>query len=95
MTPHGRLRTISRTTSADYIHWSTPTPMNPNLADEHLYVSGTHPYFRAPHIYIALPTRFVPERGNSTDILFMNSRADQNRPGPRGQYPAHARRGLV
>ena len=31
-------------------------------------------YFRAPHIYIALPTRFVPTRGNSTEILFMSSR---------------------
>lgn len=75
VTPHGRLRTISRTTSADYIHWNAPTPMNPNLPGEHLYVSGTHPYFRAPHIYVALPTRFHPDRGDSTDILFMATRA--------------------
>ena len=75
VTPHGRLRTVSRCTSPDYIHWSDPVPMNPNLPGEHLYVSGTHPYFRAPHIYIALPTRFHPGRGDSTDILFMASRA--------------------
>ena len=75
VTPHGRLRTISRITSADYLHWSSPTPMNPNLPGEHLYVSGTHPYFRAPHIYVALPTRFHPDRGDSTDILFMATRA--------------------
>jgi hypothetical protein len=74
-TSHGWLRTISRCTSDDFIHWSKPVAMDPNLPGEHLYTSGTHPYFRAPHIYIALPTRFVPERGNSTDILFMNSRA--------------------
>ena len=49
--------------------------MNPNLPGEHLYVSQTHPYFRAPHIYVALPTRFVPDRGESTDILFMATRA--------------------
>ena len=30
-------------------------------------------YFRAPHIYIALPTGFMPDRGNSTDILFMSA----------------------
>ena len=41
---------------------------------EHLYTSNTHPYFRAPHIYIAMPTRLVPGRGNATDILFMTSR---------------------
>ncbi len=74
-TPHGWLRSISRTTSDDFLHWSEPTAMNPNLPGEHIYTSQTHPYFRAPHIYIATPTRFVPDRGESTDILFMAARA--------------------
>jgi hypothetical protein len=73
-TPHGKLRTISRTTSRDFIHWETPRALNPNVPDEHLYTSQTHPYFRAPHIYVALPTRFMPSRGESTEILFMTSR---------------------
>ncbi len=76
-TSHGWLRSISRCTSDDFVHWSEPVAMDPNQPGEHLYTSGTHPYFRAPHIYIALPTRFVPERGNSTDVLFMSSRAGQ------------------
>ncbi|MBN2293452.1 MAG: hypothetical protein JXM70_13565, partial [Pirellulales bacterium] len=50
-TPHGSLRTVSRTTSPDFVNWSKPVPMNPNLPGEHLYTSQTHPYFRAPHIY--------------------------------------------
>lgn len=29
---------------------------------EHLYINQTHPYFRAPHIYIALAARFMPGR---------------------------------
>ena len=74
-TPYGRIRSISRTTSEDFIRWTDPVPMNPNIPVEHLYTSQTHPYFRASHIYIALPTRFVPDRGDSTDILFMSSRA--------------------
>ena len=78
-TPYGQLRTISRTTSPDFLNWSDPIPMNPNLPGEHLYTSNTHPYFRAPHIYIALPTRFFPQRGSSTDILFMATRAGSNR----------------
>ena len=73
------LRTISRTTSADFIHWTPQVEMHPNLPGEHLYTSQTHPYFRAPHIYIALPTRFQPERGDSTDILFMATRAGATR----------------
>lgn len=73
-TPHGNLRTISRTTSEDFLTWSPAVAMNPNLPGEHLYTSGTHPYFRAGHIYIALPTRFLPDRGSSTDIMLMTSR---------------------
>ena len=68
------LRSISRTTSPDYINWSESVSLDPNASGEHLYTSQTHPYFRAPHIYIATPTRFMPDRGNSTDIMFMSSR---------------------
>lgn len=75
-TPHGQLRSISRTTSPDYLTWSDPVALQPNFPDEHLYTSQTHPYFRASHIYIATPTRFHPRRGNSTDIMFMTARGN-------------------
>ncbi len=68
------LRSIARTTSTNFLDWTPPVPMNANAAGEHLYTSGTHPYFRAPQIYIALPTRFQANRGSTTDILFMTSR---------------------
>jgi len=78
-TPHGSLRSISRTTSKDFIHWTPAVATNPNRRGEHLYTSQTHPYFRAPHIFIATPTRFMPHRGSSTDILFMSMRANSRR----------------
>lgn len=71
-----QLRSICRTTSDDYVNWTEPVPMKPNFPGEHLYTSLTHPYFRAPQIYIAFPTRFHPGRGESTDILFMTARGD-------------------
>lgn len=84
-----RLRSISRATSPDFETWSDPVAMEPNLPGEHLYTNMTHPYFRAPHLYIALPTRFVPGRGNSpgydekdvnaTDVLLMSTRAGSSR----------------
>lgn len=83
-TPLGNLRSISRATSHDFRHWSELVPTHPNVAGEHLYTSNTQPYFRAPHLYIALPTRFLIGRigaesvkGNvgSTDVLFMAKRA--------------------
>ncbi len=63
--------------------------MHPKRPGEHLYTNMTQAYPRAPHIYIALPTRFVPGRGdapeydqkdvNATDILFMTTRAGSER----------------
>jgi hypothetical protein len=29
---------------------------------EHLYINQTHPYYRAPHLYVALAARFMPGR---------------------------------
>lgn len=69
-----KLRSVCRTTSTDFMTWSEPAALKPNFPGEHLYTTLTHPYFRASHIYIATPTRFHPERGESTDILFMTAR---------------------
>jgi hypothetical protein len=60
-------RWISRTASPDFIHWSEPMEMDfGDTPPEHLYTSGTHPYFRAPQIYIALAKRFFPTKAALT-----------------------------
>lgn len=61
-------RTVSRATSPDFVNWSPPVEMDfGDSPQEHLYTSQTHPYFRAPHIYVALPMRFLPGRKVLTD----------------------------
>jgi hypothetical protein len=56
-------RTISRTTSPDFLRWSEPVEMSfGDSPREHLYTNQTHPYFRAPHIYVAIAARFQPRR---------------------------------
>lgn len=61
------VRWVSRCTSKDFLHWTPPVymefhrPSGPAPA-EHLYTNQTHPYFRAPHIYIATAARFMPGR---------------------------------
>ncbi len=75
----GGLRGIARSTSKDFIHWTPFVEIKANLPGEHLYTSCTQPYFRAPHLYIALPTRFMDRRGAATDILFMTTRAGSTR----------------
>jgi len=59
------IRTVSRATSADFITWTKPVAMT--FGDglgalDHLYTNQTHPYMRAPHIYVAIAARFMPGR---------------------------------
>lgn len=73
------LRSFRRSTSEDFVHWTEPVDMEANEPGEHLYTSGTHPYFRAPHVYVALPTRFQANRSSITDVVFMATRPGSNR----------------
>lgn len=57
------VRTIRYATSPDFIHWSTPEWLDYGDAPpEHLYTNATVAYFRAPHLFLAFPKRFVPGR---------------------------------
>lgn len=61
--PFKGFRTVSRTTSKDFIKWTAPTRMTFGKRPlEHLYTNQTHPYLRAPHIYLAIAARFMPGR---------------------------------
>jgi hypothetical protein len=63
-----RVRTVARTTSKDFLTWSEPVEMEFGGAPmEQLYTTGTTSYFRAPHIYVALPGRFWPARKALSD----------------------------
>ena len=64
-------RTVSRATSRDFLSWDEPVAMN--LGDgtvEQLYTNQTHPYFRAPHIYLSFPMRFCIGRKPLSDAVF-------------------------
>lgn len=65
-------RSIARTTSPDLVHWTNPQRMSfGDTPLEHLYENRTHPYPRAPHLYIAYPMRFVPGRRVLSDETFV------------------------
>jgi hypothetical protein len=56
-------RSVSRAVSKDFINWTAPEPMGfGDTPLEHLYTQQTSPYFRAPHIYLAIGARFMPNR---------------------------------
>lgn len=52
--------------------WAEPVPMTyGDTPREDLYTNQTMPYFRAPHLYIAMPTRFMEgRRGVMSDEQF-------------------------
>ena len=60
---YGGIRTIARSVSQDFTHWSQPERMTFGDTEiEHLYTNATQPYFRAPQLLIAMPFRFSPQK---------------------------------
>jgi hypothetical protein len=58
-----KVRSIARAISDDFLHWSDGEAMEfGDTPLDHLYINQTHPYYRAPHVYIALAARFMPGR---------------------------------
>lgn len=66
-----RMRSIMRATSDDFINWEPGVLMDYRTGDrpapvEEFYINQTRSYFRAPHIYVALPARFMDRRPGLT-----------------------------
>ncbi len=56
-------RSVSRSTSRDFLNWAEAKPMAfTGEGLEHIYTNQTHPYFRAPDVYVAIAARFMPGR---------------------------------
>lgn len=61
-------RTMARTKSTDLVEWADPIPMTyGDTPPEQFYINNTTPYFRAPHLYVALAARFMEGRSAITD----------------------------
>ncbi|MDP4792998.1 MAG: hypothetical protein NWR99_14065 [Verrucomicrobiales bacterium] len=61
------IRRIVRSESIDFLKWSPPVLLGYRHPEreapiEHLYTNQTSPYFRAPHLYVAIAARFMPGR---------------------------------
>jgi hypothetical protein len=62
------VRDIRTATSKDFIHWENEADLKySDSPDEELYTNQIMPYFRAPHIFIGFPTRYI-ERGWSESM---------------------------
>jgi hypothetical protein len=53
-------RDIRTSTSQDFIHWTEPVWIEyPDSPPQQLYTNQIAPYYRAPHLFIGFPTRYV------------------------------------
>jgi hypothetical protein len=61
-------RAVRTATSKDFLSWGNEADLTyEDSPEEHIYTNQIAPYFRAPHILIGLPTRYV-ERGWSLSM---------------------------
>jgi hypothetical protein len=57
---HHGIRDIRVATSTDFRTWTTPEMLQfPDTPDEPLYTNQVQPYYRAPHLFVGFPTRYV------------------------------------
>lgn len=65
------IRSVARMTSKDFLNWTPVTKMTfgdlGEMPPHHIYNNHTEPYYRAPHIYLATPTRLMQDRRALTD----------------------------
>jgi len=65
------VRGIRTATSKDFRIWTTPVWLEyPGAPEEPLYTNQVKPYYRAPHIFIGFPTRYIERAwGPSVEAL--------------------------
>jgi hypothetical protein len=63
-----RYRDIRTCTSKDFVNWSEPEWLNyPGTPAQELYTNQVIPYYRAPHLFLGFPTRYL-DRGWSPSM---------------------------
>lgn len=72
-------RSIRTASSKDFLSWESSVDLTYNDSPpEHLYTNQIAPYFRAPHLLIGFPTRYV-ERGWSPSMRALPELANRER----------------
>ena len=74
-------RYIARATSKDFLHWENVQTMDvihdgQPAPFEQFYTNQTSTYFRAPHIYVATPARFMENRQVLTEEQAKEAKVD-------------------
>jgi hypothetical protein len=70
------VRAIRTATSPDFVNWQPHADLTypEGTPIQHLYTNAVQKYFRAPHIFVGFPTRFLPDEGQRVEPILMISR---------------------
>ncbi|OYW18040.1 MAG: hypothetical protein B7Z55_11400 [Planctomycetales bacterium 12-60-4] len=70
------VRAIMTGTSKDFVTWTDPVLLEyqAGIPDQQLYTNAVQPYWRAPHLLMGFPTRFLPNEGQRVEPTLMTSR---------------------
>ncbi len=73
--PEG-FRAIRTATSKDFMTWGNQADLTygKDTPAQHLYTNAIQKYFRAPHLFIGFPTRYLPKEGQRVEPVLMSSR---------------------
>lgn len=83
----GARRCIRTGVSDDLVNWSERVWLRyPGAADEQLYTNNVNPYFRAPHIYVGFPARYVERTWGESFQHLPNFDHREMRHGIRARY---------
>ncbi|MFT5465365.1 MAG: hypothetical protein ACI8UO_000459 [Verrucomicrobiales bacterium] len=71
-----RVRAIRTATSKDFINWENEADLAyvEGTPEQHLYTNAIQKYFRAPHLFVGFPTRYLPKQGQRVEPILMTSR---------------------
>ena len=89
------VRGIKTATSTDFLNWTEGKWLDYQDAPlEHFYTNAITPYFRAPHLYVGFPKRFLPMRvvRESEEPLFHQFWKDLHKPGNEEDLERNKRR---
>ena len=75
--PRDTRRDVRTNTSKDFLTWSAPVDLRyVDSPPEEIYLNGIRPYYRAPHLFIGFPMRYL-ERGWSESMRALPDRENR------------------
>ncbi len=73
------IRDVRVRTSKDFINWSEPTRLDygTDTEDYELYTSQIKPYYRADHVFLGIPTRYMERKWDRANFKYLPDRANR------------------